>query len=86
LMTFFGNWTIAIKEFDNVNLLQDEFDKDDVNCVLQGSQGTVFYIAGYLLRSVSKAKTEKNRKSRSTNLSYTIIMTRILHVAHYRHM
>jgi hypothetical protein len=75
----------VIKEVDNDNLLQDKIDKDDVDCVLQGSQGTVFYIAGYLLRSVSKAKTKKNRKLLSADLSYTISTTRISHAAHYRH-
>jgi hypothetical protein len=43
------NWTIMIKEFDSDNLLQDEIDGDYVDCILKGSHGTVFYIAGYLL-------------------------------------
>jgi hypothetical protein len=57
-----NNWTIAIKELESHDLLNDEIDVDDIDQILKGSQGTVFYIAGYLLRSVSKAKTQKIQK------------------------
>jgi hypothetical protein len=53
------NWTIAIKEFDFEDLLEDQIDKEDIDSILKGSQGTLFYIAGYLLRSVFKARTMK---------------------------
>ena len=57
------NWTIAIKEFDNQDLLDDQIDGEDVDSIVKGSHGTVYYIAGYLLRSVSKAKTKKIQKA-----------------------
>jgi hypothetical protein len=56
-------WTIAIKEFDNEDLLKDVIDGEDIDSLLMGSiKGTVYYIAGYLLRSVLKARTKKNEK------------------------
>jgi hypothetical protein len=55
-------WTLAIKEFDQDDLLEDQIDGEDIDSLLKGSHGTVFYIAGYLLRSVSKAKTKKSQK------------------------
>jgi hypothetical protein len=55
------NWTIAIKEFDHEDLLVDQVGGEDIVSLLKGSDGTVFYIAGYLLRPVSKAKSKKNQ-------------------------
>jgi hypothetical protein len=51
-------WTIAIKEVDFEALLEEHVDETDVDCILEGSRGTVYYIAGYLLRSMLKVKTK----------------------------
>jgi hypothetical protein len=56
------NLTIAITENDDEDLLEYQIDGEDIDYLLKGSQGTVFYITGYLLRLESKAKTKKNHK------------------------
>jgi hypothetical protein len=56
-------WTCAIKEVDSEDLLEEHVDEKDVNSVLQGSQGTVFYISGYLLRTLMKVRTKDEQSA-----------------------
>jgi hypothetical protein len=54
-------WTCAIKEVDSEDLLEEHVDEKDVDSVLEGSQGTVFYISGYLLRALMKVRTKDDQ-------------------------
>jgi hypothetical protein len=40
------NWTIASKECDNEDLLEDQMSGEDVDSLLKGSHGAIFYFAG----------------------------------------
>jgi hypothetical protein len=58
-------WTCAIKEINSEDLLEEHVDEKDVDSVLEGSRGMVFYISGYLLGT----------NQVSENLSTTIHLT-----------
>jgi hypothetical protein len=70
-------WTIAIKEVDFEDLLEEHVDENDVDCILEGSQGTVHCIAGCLLRSMLKVGMKDEQAGIKKNVEHNAACNRL---------